>query len=160
MPPRSGLPPEIANQRVDPIPLQFDKPPGIQVREPSPSGLSQSVQLGRFQRFPPLDQAQPLPQDLARILIPARGHEVAYDPLMMVGQNDVPCGHPGFSLQRARKHITIGIICQPNDASMCRLPINLPPVTNPHDQDHQHVFAQRINNPPIANAKPIPIAAK
>ena len=96
----SGLSPKIANQRVDPIALHFDKPPGIQVREPSPSGLSQSVQLGRFQRFPPLDQPQPLSKDLARVLVPARGHEVAYNPLMVVGQNDVPCGHPIFSLRR------------------------------------------------------------
>ena len=58
-PPRAGLPPKIANQSVDPVILQFDKPPGIQVRESSPSGLSQSVQLGRFQRFPSLDQPQP-----------------------------------------------------------------------------------------------------
>jgi hypothetical protein len=87
------LPPQIANQRGNPIMLKFDETPAIEIREPHPSGLLQGFQLNRFQRLPPLDKPQPLPQNLARVLVSTRGNEVGYDPLMVVGKNDVPRWH-------------------------------------------------------------------
>lgn len=82
--PALGLAPQTADRLVDRVMFELEETPGIEVSETGAGGLLKEFQLGRFPRVSPLDQAQALSQDFARILIPARGDEVGYDLLVMV----------------------------------------------------------------------------
>lgn len=76
----SGLAPEILNHLLDCVVLQLDKATRIELREASSGSFLQKL---KFRRISLLDQPQPLPQNFACVLIPARGDKIANNLFMV-----------------------------------------------------------------------------